>query len=125
MQTATYLEAAPRARYPSRIAVKGRSGIYLVPLAEIVWIEAQQYYSMLHLKDRRELVRKPLKDFEALLDPERFFRIHRSAIVNLDWIAELQPAERGRFEVRLLSGECLRMASARARDFRHLVPLVE
>lgn len=125
MQTAVYAESYVRPRYPSRIAVKGRKGIYLIPAGDIVWIEAQQYYSLLHMKDGRELVRKPLKDFERLLDPERFFRIHRSAIVNLDWIAELQPAERGRFEVRLQTGERLRMASARARDFRHLVPLVE
>ena len=71
---------------------------------EIAWIAAADNYVYLHVNGGSHLVRDSLKAMEKKLDPQRFARVHRSAIVNLSSIAELKPLDHGDYEVTLRDG---------------------
>ena len=71
------------------ITVPTAAGYVVVDLAEIEWIEADDYYAAIHSRGKRLLIRESLTSFEARLDPRRFCRVHRSAIVALDQVREL------------------------------------
>jgi two-component system LytT family response regulator len=97
----------------SRIAVKTGGSIQLVRVEDIDWIEAADYYSRLHVAGRGHLIRETMAALEARLDPSRFFRVHRSAIVNLDRVKHLQPLQRGTHAVVLADGTRLKLNRAR------------
>jgi len=75
-----------------------------VRTADVDWIEAARNYVRLHAGDRVHTVRTTLATLEARLDPERFRRISRSALVNLDRVREVQPWFHGDAVVILESG---------------------
>ena len=79
------------ARYLSRIAVKQDGRAYFVRIEEIDWLEAADNYVRIHTRDTGHLLRETLRSLEAKLDPRLFVRVHRSAIVHVDAIRELQP----------------------------------
>lgn len=97
-------------RYLNRVAVRTASRIVLVDLADIDWIEAADNYVRLHSRRREYLLRETLASLEQQLDPQRFARIHRSAIVQIDRIAELHPAKHGDMDVVLKTGEILTLS---------------
>ena len=72
-----------------RIAVPTETGELLMDQDEIDWIEADDYYAGIHSRGRRFRIRESLAAFETRLDPSRFTRVHRSAIVRLDQVREL------------------------------------
>jgi len=78
-----------------RLVVKDGPRVELIDVAEIHCIRADGYYAELQLADRTVLVREPLQDLEDRLDPERFVRIHRSAIVNVARICRVERAGHG------------------------------
>ena len=78
-------------RFLTRLVVKNAGRVSFVPTDEIDWIEAADYYAKLHVSGKVHLLRETTQSLEARLDPGRFFRVHRSAIVNLDRMKELQP----------------------------------
>jgi two-component system LytT family response regulator len=71
---------------------------------DVDWVEAADNYVKLHVGTKEFLLRDTLAAIERQLDPERFARIHRSAIVQLDRIAELHPASHGDVDVVLRGG---------------------
>jgi two-component system LytT family response regulator len=79
---------------------------------EIAWIEAANYYACLHVADKQYLLRESIKSLEAKLDPERFVRIHRSAIVNVAFVRELHREGRAEGWVLLSNGDRPRMSAA-------------
>jgi two-component system LytT family response regulator len=90
-----------------------------VNVAEIDWIEAAGNYVSLHVGAASHLLRDTMKHLEAQLAGARFARLHRSAMVNLDRIRELQQTAEGDWEVVLTDGTRLRAsrdADARLRD---------
>lgn len=87
-----------------RVVVKSGSRIIVVRSSSIEWIEAQGDYVMLHVQKSGHLVRETMNAIEKRLDPRRFARIHRSAIVNLDFIRELHPMWGGDYRVFLQNG---------------------
>jgi two-component system LytT family response regulator len=87
-----------------RLAVKAGGRVYFLQLEQIEWIEAAGNYARLHEGGRSHLVRTTLKRLVEKLDPDRFVRISRSTIVNLDFVRELQPWVRGGYVVVLKSG---------------------
>ena len=101
-------------RYLSRVSVRTAGRIVLVDLATVDWIEAADNYVRLHCGSREYLLRETLSSLEKQLDPERFARIHRSAIVQIDRILELHPASHGDMDVRLKGGHTLPLS----RNFR-------
>jgi two-component system LytT family response regulator len=93
-----------RRRYPSRVAVRTAGRFVIVDWRDVDWIEAADNYVRLHVGGKEFLLRETLAAIEKQLDPERFARIHRSAIVQLDRIAELHPASHGDVDLVLRGG---------------------
>jgi two-component system LytT family response regulator len=89
---------------PDRIAVRNNGRVVFVKLEEIDWIEASDNYACLHCGRETHVVRETMSELEARLNPAHFLRVHRSAIVNLDQIKELQPWFRGDYRVILRDG---------------------
>jgi two-component system LytT family response regulator len=110
--------AAPAPRPLERIAVKANGRVTLVRVADIDWIEACDDHVRLHVGAAAHELRQPLKDLAARLDGRRFVRIHRSAIVNLDRVQELQPHFHGSFLVILRNGASLPLSRARREELR-------
>jgi two-component system, LytTR family, response regulator len=106
----------PRER-ASRFLVRSREKIVFIKAAEIDWIEAADYYVSIHAGGRSHLLRKTMAEIETELDPERFVRVHRSAIVNLDRVRELHPLFRGDSVLVLQDGTKLRLSRARREEF--------
>ena len=102
-------------RYPSRVPVRAGGRIVMVDLSTVDWIEAADNYVRLHAGRREFLLREPLAGLEKRLDPDRFARIHRSAIVQVDRIRELHPASHGDMDVILMDGTVLTLS----RTWRH------
>jgi two-component system LytT family response regulator len=90
-----------------RLAIKSGGEVLFLPVADIDWIEAADYYSCLHVGDRTHLIRRSMSELEQELDAARFCRIHRSAIVNLSGVRSLQVNSDGEYEVRLIDGTLL------------------
>ncbi len=86
------------------ITVPTGGGFVVVDVADIEWIEADDYYAVIHTRGRRLLIRESLASFEGRLDRTRFLRVHRSAIVALGMIQELRSARRGGTVVILRDG---------------------
>jgi two-component system LytT family response regulator len=89
---------------PDRIAVRNNGRVVFVKLEEIDWIEASDNYACLHCGRETHVVRETMSELESRLNPAHFLRVHRSAIVNLDRIKELQPWFRGDYRVILRDG---------------------
>jgi two-component system, LytTR family, response regulator len=93
-----------------RFEVRVGARILLIPVADVDWIEGAGYYSMLHVGEETHLLRETMQALEARLDPTRFLRVHRSAIVQLSRVRELRAAGA---EVLLESGDVVLVARAR------------
>ncbi|HEY0476551.1 MAG TPA: LytTR family DNA-binding domain-containing protein [Kofleriaceae bacterium] len=113
--------AAPGGSAPERITIRDGARTVFVAIEDIDWIEAADYYVQLHVGDKAYLHREPMRDLEARLDPRRFVRIHRSAIVALDRIAEMRPSAHGDHCVRLRDGTELKLSRARRGRLRVLL----
>ncbi|MDQ3040582.1 MAG: LytTR family DNA-binding domain-containing protein [Pseudomonadota bacterium] len=104
---------SPRVRF----LVPARGKTVVVDVASIDWIEAADYYVSLHCASQSHLLRETMDDIERQLDPQHFFRVHRSAIVNLARVREIHPLFRGDCELRLADGTAVRLSRKRRRDF--------
>ena len=100
----------PEQKKQERLVIKSGGRVFFVRTEDIEWIEAAGNYVRLHLKDQSHLFRETMNQMEARLDPERFFRIHRSRIVNTERIKELQPWFNGEYVVLLQNGTQLRLS---------------
>ena len=87
-----------------RIPVKRAGRIDLVDTATIEWIEAADNYAVIHTAAARYVVRETLGGLSSVLDPARFARVHRSAIVALPYVQHLMPADRGDWIAHMKSG---------------------
>jgi two-component system, LytTR family, response regulator len=90
--------------YGERLVVRDGHRVTFVGADDIDWIEAAGNYVRLHAGGRTHLMRETMKTVEARLNPERFVRVHRSAIVNVDRIAEMEPHFHGEYVLRLRDG---------------------
>ena len=108
---------------PQRIAVRQNGRVLFVALDEIDWIEAADNYICLHCGAETHVLRKTMSEVEARLSPARFVRIHRSAIVNIDRIKELQPWFRGDYHVLLHDGTKLTLSKNHRRKLDSQLPL--
>ena len=88
-------------RHLTRLMVKSGDRFVFVKDDEIDWVEADGNYVRLHVGEAEYLLRETIRGLEARLDPERFLRIHRSTIVNLDRVREIHPLFHGEYRVVL------------------------
>ncbi len=102
--------ARPVPRRPQRLAVKGNGRVYFVRTDEIDYCEAAGNYACLHTGSQTHLIRETMNSLESRLDPEVFVRIHRSVIVNIERIQELQSTLGGESTVKLRDGTRLTLS---------------
>jgi two-component system, LytTR family, response regulator len=95
-----------------RIVVKTGSNIKLIPTDEIIYIEAQDDYVMIYTKDARFMKQGTMKYFEMGLDPAFFIRIHRSYIVNVNEIKQIEPYEKESYIAILKTGAKLKISKS-------------
>ncbi len=103
-------DVGPGRRPLERVLVRSGARFEFVRTADVDWFEAAGNYVSLHVGTRAPLLRSTLGSVEAQLDPERFRRIHRSVIVNLDRIKEIRPLPSGEHAVVLRDGTELRLS---------------
>jgi two-component system LytT family response regulator len=97
-----------------RLVIKSGGRIVFLDDEEVDWIEAAANYVRLHAGSNSYLLRQTMNVLESKLDPERYMRIHRSIIVNIDKIRELKPCNNGEYIVVLRTGKELSLS----RSFR-------
>jgi two-component system LytT family response regulator len=96
--------------YPKRLLVPNGTKDTVVNIQEIEWIEAADYYSCLHVGTKSFMLRETVKQLANTLDPNRFVRIHRSTIVNMDYVREVAREGRSEGSVILTRGQRLKMS---------------
>jgi two-component system, LytTR family, response regulator len=97
-------------KYLERLVIKSSGRIYFLETNEIDWIQAEGNYVSVHTGKKSHLLRETISSLENQLDPKKFLRIHRSAIVRIDRIKELQPWFHGEYHVVLNDGTQLTLS---------------
>ena len=104
--------ARVKKEYPRRLVVPNGVRDSFVNVDEIDWIEAADYYACLHVGSRSYMLRETIKQLAETLDPRKFVRVHRSAIVNIAQVREILRGGRSEGWVQLASGRRLKMSKA-------------
>lgn len=97
-------------QYAKRIVFKSRGRILFLPVSNIRWIGAEENYIRICTDNESHLLREPIGRMEEKLDPQMFLRVHRSSIVNLQYVKEVRTETGGESVVVLLSGQKLAMS---------------
>jgi two-component system LytT family response regulator len=105
------------AAYPKRLLIREGAKDILVEVDSIVWIEACDYYSGLHVGKQTHLIRQSISALSQELDPATFLRIHRSSIVNLKFVQEIYREGPKQGTVILKDGQQLQMSKLGRRNF--------
>jgi len=106
-----------RSRTTRRILIRERDHTRVIDVDTIDWIEAADYYAVIHVSGESHLLRETLTQLEQRLDPAKFFRVHRSAIIRLDRVREIHPLIRGDRELVLAGGTRVRLSRTRRAAF--------
>ena len=104
----------------TRFLIPVREKTIVVDAAQIDWIEASDYYVTLHAGPAAHLLRQTMDEIAKQLDPRQFFRVHRSAIVNIDRVREIHPLFRGDCALVLADGRRIKLSRSRRKDFEAL-----
>lgn len=115
---AVLAELRAREQYADRLLVKSDGRVTVVQVEDVDWIEAADNYARVHTARGRYLVREPIKALERKLNPRQFARVHRSAIVNLARVRELQPLFGGEYVIILSTGAKLTLSRGYRDAFR-------
>ena len=105
-----------RSRYVQRIPVESRGKVQYIPVDQIDYIAASGPYAEIVVGTRRHLVRETMQSLEEALDPGRFMRVHRSAIVPLDRVETLFRGAGGDYELQLKNGARVRVSRAKREE---------
>jgi two-component system, LytTR family, response regulator len=118
-------DAAGRVRatreFPLRFLVRHSKRMLFARADEIDWLDAQANYVRLHVAGRAHLPRDTMTAMDAKLDPEIFVRVHRSAIVNVDRIAQIEPHVHGELVITMKDGARLTTSAAHSAKLRGLL----
>lgn len=98
------------ARYVERLVIKNGGRVFFLETGEVNWIEAEGNYVRLHTDKKAHLLRETISSLEEQLDPKKFLRVHRSTIVRIDSIRELQPWFHGEYHIILHNGTKLTLS---------------
>ena len=93
-----------------RLVIRAEKRCWFVPVVEIEWVEAADYNIRVHTSQQTYTTRLSLSYLADRLDPRRFVRVHRSSIVNLDRVREVQPHINGAYTLVLHDGTQLRLS---------------
>jgi two-component system LytT family response regulator len=103
-------DVRPERKALERLVIKSSSRVFFLRVEEIDWIEAAGNYLKLHVGDETHLLRETMNSLEGRLDSDRFLRVHRSTIVNIERVQELQPWFHGDYLVILRDGTQLTLS---------------
>lgn len=103
--------------YLERLIIKANGRVFFLKTNEICWIEAQGNYVLLHSEREKHFFRETISNLELNLDQRRFCRIGRGAIVNLEYVRELQTWSHGDYKVVLKNGEQLKLSHRFRQNF--------
>ena len=103
------------------LTIREAGRTYVIPVCDIDWIEAEDYCARIHAGDRHTLVRRSLQSFMDELAADGFVRVHRSSIVNLARVREVQPLASGDQQLTLASGATLRVSRSFRESFDALL----
>ena len=117
-------DAPARPRYAAQIMVRVRRRIFWLDVADIAWIQGASQYCRVHAASGEFLLSRSLASLEEELDPGRFFRIHRSAIVNAAHVREIRGSGDGGHMLFLQGGEAVPMGRARREMRKRLVEAI-
>ena len=112
---------ASQGRFLSRLAVRDRNRIRVLNVDQVDWIGVEGEQTFVHVAGGTYAIRRTLSELETRLDPWRFFRAHRSAIVNLDRVKEVVPWFKGGHKLRLTTGAEVELSRTRARALRKIL----
>jgi two-component system LytT family response regulator len=112
---------ASQGHYLTRLAVRKGNRIRVLTSDEVDWFGVENEQTFVHASSAAYPIRRTLADLEARLDPARFFRAHRSAIVNLDRVKEIVPWFKGSHKLRLTTGDEVELSRAQARALRKIL----
>lgn len=102
------------------VLINHSKGFTLIDYKDIVWLEASDNYTNLFLNNGKKIVAsKTLKEFEAILPTNVFFRIHRSSLINIDFIKEYSNAEGG--TIIMTDGTSIQVSKARSQEFSEFI----
>ena len=104
-----------------RVVIKSGGRIYFLKIEEIDWVEGAGDYLSLHSASGTHLIRETMGDFHAKLDSQKFLRIHRSTIVNIERIKDIQPLFKGEYVITLTSGKRLKSSRGYRRELQPLL----
>jgi len=121
LRAGTGQSGAAKSQYLERIAVEMRGQVRVVPVKQIDYMVASGPYAELFVGDKRYLIRERMQTLEERLDPAKFFRIHRSAIVRLDLIETLIKNPGGDYGVQLKGGVKLKVSRSRFESLETLL----
>jgi two-component system LytT family response regulator len=110
-------------RYVERIPVESRGEVKFIPTADVEAIVADGAYAQLVVGNQRHLIRETMTALESQLDPARFIRIHRSAIVAIDQVATLLRGAGGDYEVKMKNGARLAVSRGRRAELEERLGL--
>ena len=112
--------AAPRQRaFLQRIAVQDGSRLIVLRAEEIDWIEADLKFLKLHVGKKPHRLRQTMAQLQSVLDPHKFIQVHRSHVVNVESIAELDFSEPNKPFVMLKSGRRVPLARSYRKQVRN------
>jgi len=102
------------------VLINHSKGFTLVDFKDIIWLEASDNYTNLFLNGQKKIIAsKTLKEFESILPPSDFFRVHRSALININYVKEYSNHEGG--EVILSDGTRVQVSKARTQEFGEFI----
>ena len=104
-----------------RVVIKSGGRIYFLKTEEIDWVEGAGDYLSLHSGNQTHLIRETMGNFHAKLDSQKFLRIHRSTIVNIERIKDIEPLFKGDYIITLTSGICLKASRGYRRELQALL----
>lgn len=108
-------------RYLERIAVRAKGKIFVIDVTDIDWVSAEKGPILIHLGDESYRTNYTLEELEKRLNPNTFFRSHRSVIINLTKIEEIIPWFSGSYRIRLTSGAKVELSRAQAKKLRQII----
>ncbi len=95
-----------------RIVVKSNTKIKVIPVDKIRYLEAQDDYVMIYTFEGRHLKQATMKYFEEHLDPKEFMRVHRSYIIRLDQVVQLEPYGKDSYVAKLKDGPTVKISKS-------------
>lgn len=110
------------AKYPQKLSIKVGSRIRFVPVNEVIWISAENQYVRIHTAGQSFLLRESLSKLEESLAPADFYRVHRSSIVNVHAIRQIEPFFKGDYTIYLQGGVKIKLSRSRAEGLRRIMP---